>query len=115
MKKRNITIKGEPLRLEIQPDGNAAGLYEGQLLVIGFKWRDSIGVFEPIAINQEWERALLTNQTFHYYLDQVLKELHTYREEALKLADQRRGIQNYLSGFLTLEHEKNPHHLRRGI
>lgn len=108
MKKRKITITGEPLRLEIQPDGNGAGLYEGQLLVIGFKWRDSKGIFEPIAINQEWERALLTNQTFHYYLDQVLKELCAYREEALKLASQRGSIQNYLSGFLTLEHEKKP-------
>ena len=92
------------LRLEIQPDGNAAGIYEGQLLVIGFKWRDSIQVFEPIPINKTWEKLLLTNHAFQYYLDRVIKEITAYRQGALKLAAEKEIREAQLSGFLIIEH-----------
>ena len=102
MSKRKTTITGEPLRLEIQPDGNSAGLYQGSLLVVGFKWRDSIRVFEPIAINQEWEDLILKNRTFQYYLNAVIEDLKLYRIQALKLSSLRGRLQDQRSGFLTV-------------
>ena len=102
MSKKKTTITGEPLRLEIQPDGNHAGIYQGSLLVVGFKWRESLRVFEPIAINQEWEDLILKNRTFQYYLNAVIEDLRLYRIQALKLASLRGRLQDQRSGFLTI-------------
>lgn len=102
MGKRKTTITGEPLRLEIQPDGNSAGIYQGSLLVVGFKWRDSLRVFEPIAINQEWEDLVLKNTAFQYYLNAVIEDLRLYRIQALKLASLRGSIQSKRSDFLSV-------------
>lgn len=102
MSKKKTTITGELLRLEIQPDGNSAGIYQGSLLVVGFKWRDSIRVFEPIAINQEWEDLVLKNTAFQYYLNAVIEDLRLYRIQALKLASLRNSIQSKRSDFLSV-------------
>ena len=102
MSNRETTITGEPLRLEIQPDGNAAGVYQGSLLVVGFKWRESLHVFEPIAINQEWEDLVLKNTAFQYYLNAVIEDLKLYHIEASKLASLRGSIQSKRSDFLSV-------------
>lgn len=102
MSKKKTTITGEALRLEIQQDGNSAGVYQGSLLVVGFKWRESLRVFEPIAINQEWEDLILKNRAFQYYLNAVIESLRLYRIEASKLASLRGSIQSKYSDFLSV-------------
>lgn len=102
MKKKKSTITGEPLRLEIQPDGNAAGVYQGNLLVVGFKWRDSRRFFELIPINQEWEDLVLKNEMFQLYLNAALEDLRMYRIEALKLAEARGRIQDRRFPFFVI-------------
>ena len=86
------------LRLEIQLDGSGGGLFKGNLLVLGFKWRDDKKDFELIPINQEWDRRMTHDPTFQMYLDLILLYLHEYRKEALKLAFLKLKIEAF-SGF----------------
>lgn len=96
-------MKDNSLRLEIQQDGNNAGLYEGRLLVIGFKWREDLRAYDIIGSTKRWEDLILHNHALHYYLNRVLELLSAYREEALKLAAQRKVIEVSMSGFLSVE------------
>lgn len=96
-------MRDNSLRLEIQQDGSRAGLYEGRLLVIGFKWREEVRAFDMIGSTKRWEDLILHNHALQYYLNRVLELLAAYREEALKLAAQRKVIEDSMSGFLSVE------------
>ena len=98
--------KPEILRVEFQPDGAGGGVFEGNLLVIGFKWRDSAAAFEPITINREWEELLMTDRSFQDYLSLVITEMIHYREGALKLAAQKKLIEYSLSNKCFIVHKK---------
>ncbi len=93
------------LRLEIQPDGKNAALFEGRDLAIGFKWKEERRAYELIGSSRRWENLILYNHALHYYLNRVLELLDSYREEASKLAAQRKAIEDSLSGFLSIESE----------
>lgn len=96
-------MKNNSLRLEVQQDGNRAGLYEGHFLVIGFKWREEVRAFDMIGSTKRWDDLILHNHALHYYLNRVLELLTAYRQEALKLAAQRKVIEDSMSGFLSVE------------
>lgn len=96
-------MKNDSLRLEIQQDGSRAGLYEGRLLVIGFNWREDVRAYDIIGSTKRWEDLILHNHALQYYLNRVLELLTAYREEALKLAAQRKVIEDSMSGFLSVE------------
>lgn len=102
------------LRLEIQPDGNAAGLFEGRFLVLRFKWRENLKVFEMIPINKTWDYLITHNDALRYYLDYVLGRLQDYRKEAVILAAMKAGIEGALSGYLSIDHsdKRKAHHSR---
>ena len=95
-------MRSECLRLEIQQDGNNAGLFSGRLLVIGFKWKEAAKAYDISGSTKEWEDLISHNHTLQYYLNRVLELLTAYREEALKLAAQRKVIEDSLSGFLCI-------------
>lgn len=95
-------MKSECLRLEIQQDGHAAGLYSGRLLVIGFKWKEAVKAYEIIGSTREWEDLIIHNKTLQYYLNRVLEVLEAYRVDASRLAGQRKAAEDSLSGFLCI-------------
>ena len=92
-----MTIKNEPLRLEIGPDGSKAGLYKGNLLVIGFKWIETDQVFEIITINNYYEDLMLHDKTMQGYLNDVLQNLSIYKKEAEKLFALKKGLEEISS------------------
>lgn len=96
-------MKNNSLRLEIQPDGYTAGIFEGRFLVIIFRWNENSRAYNILGSTKRWDNLILHNHTLHYYLDRVLELLSAYREEALKLAAQRKVIEDSMSGFLSIE------------
>lgn len=85
--------KKEPLRLEIALDGSRAALYEGQLLVYGFKWKEKDRGFEIIAINKHYEDLMLRNPTMYWHLNTVLEHLNLYKKEADRLTSLKKGLE----------------------
>ena len=87
------------LRLEISPDGSRAALYEGQLLIYGFKFIETERVFEVIPLRRKDEDLMLYNQSLRGYLDVVLQTLEKYKKDADKLNEQRKSLESLFSGL----------------
>ena len=85
------------LRLEISLDGSRAALYEGKLLVYGFKFRETDRVFDIIAINKHYEDLMIHNLTMQGYLNGVLEHLLLYKKEADKLSSLKKGLEEVYS------------------
>lgn len=80
------------LRLELDITGQRAGLYEGSLLVIGFKFQPDRGTFSITRINKAWDSKIATSEALRRYLERVLHILEAFKS----VADYTNGLKNSL-------------------
>ena len=81
------------LRLELDISGRRAGLYEGSLLVIGFKFQDDAGTFSITTINKVWDSKIANSEPLRLYLERILTILELFKEEADHLNSLKRGLE----------------------
>ena len=81
------------LRLELDISGQRAGLYEGSLLVIGFKFQRDTGTFSITTINKAWDSKIATSEPLRLYLERILTILELFKEQADHLNSLKNGLE----------------------